>query len=101
MPAAFFYIVHTHREEVKSGPYLQKYGFLTAKFSEKWYGWEICVLIRKASLSVITAHAGKTSTRCGLLSMSVMFIAFGGQMAAQPFCHDDANVAEILSIATT
>ena len=51
------------------------------------------MLFRKASLSVITAHAGKTSVRCGLLSMSVMFVAFGGQMAAQPFTHDDANVS--------
>lgn len=101
VPSVFFYIVHTHREEVKSGPYLQKYGFLTAKFSERFYAWEIVVLIRKASLSIITAHAGKTSARCGLLSMSVMFMAFGGQMAAQPFTHDDANLAECLSIATT
>jgi Tfp pilus assembly protein PilE len=38
IPSYFFYIVHTHREEVKSGPYLQKYGFLTAKFSERFYG---------------------------------------------------------------
>ena len=101
IPGSFFWIVHKHKEEVKSGPYLQKYGFLTSKFSEKYYGWEIAVLFRKASLSVITAHAGKTSTRCGLLSMSVMFVAFGGQMAAQPFCHDDANMAEMLSIAST
>ena len=84
IPGMFFWIVHTHKEEVKSGPYLQKYGFLTSKFSEKYYGWEIAVLFRKASLSVITAHAGKTSTRCGLLSMSVMFVAFGGQVSTHP-----------------
>ena len=69
--------------------------------SERFYAWEIVILVRKAALSIITAHAGKTSVRCGLMSMSVLFVAFGAQMAAQPFCHDDANVAEFLSIATT
>ena len=101
VPAVFFWIVHTHRDEVKSGPYLQKYGFLTAKFDERWYGWEMWILLRKASLSIIAAHAGKTSVRCALLSMSVLFVSFGAQMAAMPFCHDDANVAEFLTITAT
>lgn len=59
------------------------------------------MLIRKASLSVITAHAVNGSQRDALSSMFVLFIAFGCQLSFMPFTNDDANYAESLSIGAT
>eukprot|EP01047_Picozoa_sp_COSAG01_P041947 COSAG01_NODE_3634_length_5845_cov_2.576227_2_plen_610_part_00 len=87
---------------LKKWKFVRRYGFLTTKTSEKYYYWEVMIIIRKLMLSLITKGIliknqksdPNSGARQALCNMFVLVIACTAQAYARPFAHQDANFAE-------
>jgi hypothetical protein len=118
IPILFFYIMYSHAHNwedaaskdygklqtanLKKWRFVRRYGFLTSKTSERYYYWEVIIIIRKLMLSLITKGIiiknqksdPNSSARQALCNMFVLVIACTAQAYASPFAHTDANFAE-------
>lgn len=119
IPILFYYIMYSHAHDWEADPaskdygklktanlkkwkFVRRYGFLTSKTSEKYYYWEVMIIIRKLMLSLITKGIiiknqksdPNSGARQALCNMFVLVIACTAQAYALPFAHKDANFAE-------
>ena len=103
LPIFFFNIIwkYAATEELHTKHYLEHFGFLTSKFRDRWYFWEIFVLLRKMLHASISTHSAHRPVRQALLNLIVVFVSISSQCYCLPFVNNDANVAEFLTLAST
>eukprot|EP00803_Ostreobium_quekettii_P008782 evm.model.scf_90.3 EVM.evm.TU.scf_90.3 scf_90:126096-131812(+) len=81
------------------GKLLESYDFLTKSYKEKFQYWEVFVLLRKASLAVITVFSYSLGPNLQVtLALVVMFISISGQLLVMPFVTDKLNWMETASL---
>ena len=72
--------------------YLEHFGFLTSKFRDRWYFWEIGILLRKMMHASISTHSAHRPVRQALLNLIVVFTSISAHCYCLPFVNNDANV---------
>ena len=77
------------------------YGFLTDKFREDCYYWEVNTVVRKGLLAMFSVIAGGHPIFASLANLLVMIAAVVLQFRYKPFAHGDINHVEEWSLIST
>ena len=103
VPLFFFFTIwkYAGSDKLHTKYYLQHFGFLTSKFRDRWYFWEIGILVRKMLHASISSHAAHRPVRQALLNLIIVFISISAHCYCVPFVNNDANVVEFLTLANT
>jgi hypothetical protein len=100
-PIIFGVILYTHRDDLQSNEFTKRYGFLVTKMKTEYFWWEIFIAFRKLLLVVTTKFSSEQRLPCSLINLFITIVAFGTQVYTLPFAHNDANVAESLTLLAT
>ena len=103
VPLFFYYKiwVYAKKDALHTNEYIENYGFLTSKYRNRWWWWEICTLFRKMFMAVISTHSAHRPIRQSLLNLIIVFAAVIAHCYAVPYVNNDANIAEALSLGST
>lgn len=75
---------------------LKTFGSLYGHFKDKFYFWEIFILLRKFLLAILFAYLPKFPSVGAVLSSFVILIALVIQLRFAPYRHNSSNVLETL-----
>ena len=78
-----------------------QYAFLTQKMEQKWYWWELLLLLRKLLIMVCGLLNTSTPTRGWYLASLVIILSLTAHAYARPFKDPWVDATELLSLWST
>jgi len=100
IPAYGFKVLHSVRHNLKNKHVRLKYGFLYDGYEEKYYFWEMWVMMRKVGVIFITVFVSQTGSVLAEVTTALAFTVFAIvlHLRHQPYEDDDLDLLECFAL---
>ncbi|KNC48480.1 uncharacterized protein AMSG_04928 [Thecamonas trahens ATCC 50062] len=100
IPAAIGYLLRYKRRKMERGKYLVRYGFLTARYLDQYYWWEVKIMARKFGVVIAMLFVTSFPSMQGFVAACVLMFALADHHSSYPYITLIHNLLETFSIAS-
>eukprot|EP00455_Lapot_gusevi_P049496 TRINITY_DN7029_c0_g2_i2.p1 TRINITY_DN7029_c0_g2~~TRINITY_DN7029_c0_g2_i2.p1 ORF type:complete len:453 (+),score=112.27 TRINITY_DN7029_c0_g2_i2:713-2071(+) len=101
IPLVAAFLLYRHRNNLSDQTIKYKYYFLYTGYEDKWFFWELVVIVRKILLVLISVFFVYNLHIQTLMALLLVVVSILMHVYAQPFSDDLVDLLEFVSLLTT